>query len=67
MSAGHVGPPLVSALIKLVDVPDMNYFASEGEGEVRRTEEGFSILISSYNDLTDLYQGAECIPGVLQG
>ena len=34
VTAGHVGPPLVSALIKLVDVPDMNYFASRGDGEV---------------------------------
>ena len=34
-SSGTVGPPLVSALIKLVDVPDMNYYASNGEGEVR--------------------------------
>jgi long-chain acyl-CoA synthetase len=34
VTAGHVGPPLVSALIKLVDVPDMNYYASNGEGEV---------------------------------
>ncbi|KAG7264476.1 hypothetical protein CRUP_017178, partial [Coryphaenoides rupestris] len=33
-SAGHVGPPLPCNLIKLVDVPEMNYLAANGEGEV---------------------------------
>ena len=33
-STGHVGPPLSSAYIKLVDVPDMEYYAAEGTGEV---------------------------------
>lgn len=31
---GHVGPPLASCYVKLVDVPEMEYFASEGSGEV---------------------------------
>jgi hypothetical protein len=30
----HVGPPLVDVEVKLVDVPDMDYKASEGFGEV---------------------------------
>ncbi|XP_019718041.1 long-chain-fatty-acid--CoA ligase 1a isoform X1 [Hippocampus comes] len=33
-TAGHVGPPLPCNAIKLVDVPDMNYLASNNEGEV---------------------------------
>nr|XP_042910565.1 long-chain-fatty-acid--CoA ligase 5 [Parasteatoda tepidariorum] len=30
----NVGPPIPCCKIKLVDVPDMKYFASEGKGEV---------------------------------
>ncbi|XP_041800797.1 long-chain-fatty-acid--CoA ligase 1-like [Chelmon rostratus] len=33
-SAGHVGAPLPCNLVKLVDVPEMNYLAVNGEGEV---------------------------------
>uniref|UniRef100_A0AAR2KU56 Arachidonate--CoA ligase n=1 Tax=Pygocentrus nattereri TaxID=42514 RepID=A0AAR2KU56_PYGNA len=33
-TSGHVGAPLPCNLIKLVDVPEKNYFASKGEGEV---------------------------------
>jgi len=31
---GAVGGPLVCTKVKLVDVPDMNYFASQGKGEI---------------------------------
>lgn len=31
---GHVGAPLPCNLIKLVDVPEKNYFTSKGKGEV---------------------------------
>ncbi|KAJ8262201.1 hypothetical protein GJAV_G00163660 [Gymnothorax javanicus] len=33
-SAGHVGAPLPCNFVKLVDVAEMNYFATNGEGEV---------------------------------
>ncbi|CAH2276984.1 long-chain-fatty-acid-- ligase 6 isoform X2 [Pelobates cultripes] len=33
-TSGHVGAPLPCNYIKLVDVTDMNYFASKGEGEI---------------------------------
>lgn len=32
--AGHVGPPLPCNMMKVVDIPEMGYFASEGKGEV---------------------------------
>ena len=31
---GHVGPPIPCNLVKLVDVPEMEYFSSQGQGEV---------------------------------
>lgn len=33
-SVGHVGPPLPCCHIKLVDVPEMQYYAINGQGEV---------------------------------
>uniref|UniRef100_A0A3P8XFS1 Arachidonate--CoA ligase n=1 Tax=Esox lucius TaxID=8010 RepID=A0A3P8XFS1_ESOLU len=33
-TAGHVGAPLPCNYVKLVDVTEMNYFATNGEGEV---------------------------------
>lgn len=32
--SGHVGGPLRSSLLKLVDVPDSEYYAKDGKGEV---------------------------------
>lgn len=31
---GHVGVPVPCNVVKLVDVEEMNYFMSDGEGEV---------------------------------
>lgn len=31
---GHVGPPIPSNFVKVVDVPEMNYFAKDKHGEV---------------------------------
>lgn len=31
---GHCGPPVDSVMVKLIDVPEMNYFARDGKGEV---------------------------------
>lgn len=33
-NAGHVGPPIGACNVKLVDVPDMEYYASNNEGEI---------------------------------
>ncbi|XP_036620251.1 long-chain-fatty-acid--CoA ligase 1-like isoform X1 [Trichosurus vulpecula] len=33
-TAGHVGAPIPSNLVKLVDVEEMNYLAAKGEGEI---------------------------------
>ncbi|KAL7827358.1 hypothetical protein SRHO_G00330760 [Serrasalmus rhombeus] len=33
-SAGHVGAPLPCARVKLTDIPDMNYYAKNGQGEI---------------------------------
>ncbi|XP_022695692.1 long-chain-fatty-acid--CoA ligase 5-like isoform X2 [Varroa jacobsoni] len=32
--AGHVGPPIGCCEVKVVDVPEMNYYACNGEGEI---------------------------------
>ena len=32
--AGHVGPPAACNIVKVVDVPEMEYYAKNGEGEV---------------------------------
>uniref|UniRef100_A0A8B9KBS6 Long-chain-fatty-acid--CoA ligase n=1 Tax=Astyanax mexicanus TaxID=7994 RepID=A0A8B9KBS6_ASTMX len=45
-TAGHVGAPLPCARVKLTDIPDMNYYASSGEGEVK----GPSVFQGYLND-----------------
>ncbi|CAG7817148.1 unnamed protein product, partial [Allacma fusca] len=34
VKAGHVGPPVPCAAIKLIDVPEMNYFTENDQGEI---------------------------------
>ena len=36
-SVGHVGAPLACNFIKLVDVPEMDYYAKNNEGEVSKS------------------------------
>uniref|UniRef100_A0A8C2ZGK4 Long-chain-fatty-acid--CoA ligase n=1 Tax=Cyclopterus lumpus TaxID=8103 RepID=A0A8C2ZGK4_CYCLU len=40
-TSGHVGVPLPCNVVKLVDVEEMNYFASNGEGEGRNVFKGY--------------------------
>jgi len=44
----HVGPPLPCCGIKLVDVPEMEYFASDGKGEV--CVKGYSVFKGYFKD-----------------
>jgi len=34
LEGGHVGPPLPCLTIKLIDVPEMNYFVKDNKGEI---------------------------------
>ncbi|XP_065057967.1 long-chain-fatty-acid--CoA ligase 5-like [Rhopilema esculentum] len=45
---GHVGPPISSCRIKLVDVPSMDYFAKDSKGEV--CVQGPSIFLGYFKD-----------------
>lgn len=45
---GHVGVPAPYTHIKLKDVPDMNYFASQGKGEI--CVKGASVFSGYYNE-----------------
>lgn len=51
--AGHVGAPLPCNDIKLVDVAEMNYYASNGEGEVRACVCFIVVCVCSYTHLTE--------------
>ncbi|KAK7919355.1 hypothetical protein WMY93_010639 [Mugilogobius chulae] len=41
VTSGHVGAPLPCNFVKLVDVEEMNYFTSNGEGEGRNVFKGY--------------------------
>lgn len=44
---GHVGPPIPSCMVKLVDVPEKNYYARDGKGEVSREGRGGVIVTTT--------------------
>ncbi|XP_055592368.1 long-chain-fatty-acid--CoA ligase 1 isoform X2 [Uranotaenia lowii] len=45
---GHVGPPVACNSIKLVDVPEMEYYASQQQGEI--CVKGANVFIGYYKD-----------------
>nr|XP_029731299.1 long-chain-fatty-acid--CoA ligase 1-like isoform X1 [Aedes albopictus]XP_029731300.1 long-chain-fatty-acid--CoA ligase 1-like isoform X1 [Aedes albopictus] len=45
---GHVGPPVSCNSIKLVDVPEMEYYASQQQGEI--CVKGANVFIGYYKD-----------------
>jgi len=49
LHTGHVGPPILCNKIKLVDVPEMDYYAKDGKGEVNIcfSPPGVSVLFTS--------------------
>lgn len=55
---GHVGVPLACNHVKLEDVPDMNYFAVNGEGEVGGL---LSVVTARHLWWGCLYQGQHTI------
>ena len=52
--SGHVGPPLACNLVKLVDVPEMDYYAKDNKGEVRKIKE-INVLERRTTILVQLY------------
>ncbi len=75
MSAGHVGAPLPCNSVKLVDVPEMNYLAVNGEGEVHHEDKQTScaFYVSHHTCHSDLCMSLRffqvCVkgPNVFQG
>ncbi|XP_033743143.1 long-chain-fatty-acid--CoA ligase 1-like [Pecten maximus] len=46
--AGHVGCPLPCNLVKVVDVPEMDYFAADGKGEI--CAKGDNVFVGYYKN-----------------
>ena len=44
----HVGPPVACCCVKLVDVPEMEYFATNNQGEV--CVKGTNVFMGYYKD-----------------
>ncbi|XP_049876509.1 long-chain-fatty-acid--CoA ligase 5-like [Pectinophora gossypiella] len=47
-TSGHVGPPVPSCKIKLVDVPEMEYYAADDKGEI--CVKGSNVFKGYYDD-----------------
>jgi len=48
LKGGHVGPPMAGLRIKLIDVPEMEYYAKDNRGEV--CVKGPSVMKGYYNN-----------------
>ncbi|CAG7728107.1 unnamed protein product [Allacma fusca] len=52
--SGHVGPPLPCCAIKLMDVPELNYSAKDGIGEI--CVKGPNVFSGYYKDPVDTFE-----------
>lgn len=73
-TAGHVGAPLPCSMVKLVDIPEMNYYAKDGEGEASDFRNAASLrsrprcrLTLCVPILSDLHARAQCVQGIPEG
>ena len=51
-TSGHVGPVLPCALLKVVSVPEMNYMAEDGCGEVHSVRRNISSRLNKFTGIT---------------
>lgn len=68
MFPGHVGAPLPCNSVKLVDVPEMNYLAVNGEGEVKTQTQADMITFRSFRMLHAIHKCVYvCVSGFSLG
>lgn len=72
--SGHVGAPLPCAMVKVVDIPEMNYFAKNGDGEVSKMQSRYTLpdsLVPADTPLgfvpLDLYSWPQCVQRLPEG